>query len=56
MVSPWRPAKDRYGEMYGRAGRDGCFRGKLGSGGMLMITKEHITIGLRKNGDSYPKV
>lgn len=22
-----------------------------GSGGMLMITKEHVTIGLRKNGD-----
>ena len=22
-----------------------------GSGGMLMITKEHITVGLRKNGD-----
>jgi type I restriction enzyme M protein len=42
------------------AGDETALRGKVirtvydpccGSGGMLMITKEHITVGLRKNGD-----
>ncbi len=27
-----------------------------GSGGMLLITKEHITVGLRKNGDIRPPI
>src|SRR5438034_11148086 len=42
------------------AGDEAALRGKVirtvydpccGSGGMLLITKEHITVGLRKNGD-----
>jgi type I restriction enzyme M protein len=42
------------------AGDESALRGKVirtvydpccGSGGMLLITKEHITVGLRKNGD-----